>query len=186
MGSVPRRARHRRRHLLHAQGRHGRSHRTIPRRHPFAAEFCQTPHPYRRNLRKEGREIRSAPLLQRISASFPGRARRQESSEENRGSFEKVIPLPAAQRPPLLFLVPPFILSCEESPSDHSSEQGSDRGISSRAGNPEISFLLCGNSASAIHGGIAQTSSGASGAASRGKARRPPHTQERFFDPVRG
>src|ERR1700678_245940 len=159
MGSLPRRTRHRRRHLLHAQGRHGRSHRTISRRHPSAPEFCQTPHPDRRNLRKKGRKIRGATLLQRISASFPGRARRQESSEENRGPFEKVIPLPAAQRPPKLFLVPPFIQTCEESLSDHSSKQGSDRGISSRADNPEISFLLCGNSASGIHDGIARTSS---------------------------
>src|SRR6202451_2987885 len=107
MGSGPCCARHRPRHLLHAQGRHGRSHRTISRRHPSAAEFCQTPHPDRRNLRKEGREIRGAPLLQRISASFPGRARRQESSEENRGPLEKVIPLPAAQRPPKKSIPPP-------------------------------------------------------------------------------
>src|ERR1700735_817363 len=66
------------------------------------------------------------------------------------------------------------------------SEQGSGRGISSRADNREIFSLLCGNSANGIHGGAARTSSDASGAAFRDTARTPPRIQERFRDPARG
>src|SRR6202035_2550799 len=83
---------HRCGHLLHAQRRHGRSDRAVSRRYSLAPEFCEASTFDRRDLREEGRQIRGAALLQGILTGFSGLARFQEGSEENRETFQTVVP----------------------------------------------------------------------------------------------